>query len=279
MSFGSGKVVWLGSGETWRLRQYREVYHERFWTKLARYAGSGTVGRLTRLGTINMGRTYAAGKPIDVEAKLFGRDLQPLVSTARPEIKLTPPPDVVAATVPERLEMKPKPTQGEPSGYFTVRFELKQPGEYGLEVIIPETGDVLRTKFLVKEPLPEELENIRPDFDALWQLASRVTDLSERLKDKPEVWEKLKKLPQPASARRSSDDDVPRLYFDLSNAALIPDCLTAKREVKPSRGGYKDLWDEGFHIGNTQSELAWVLLLIVGLLSVEWLTRKLLKLA
>lgn len=35
---GKGKAVWLGSGETWRLRAYRESYHERFWTGLARYA-------------------------------------------------------------------------------------------------------------------------------------------------------------------------------------------------------------------------------------------------
>jgi hypothetical protein len=37
MSHGKGRVVWIGSGETWRLRQYSEAYHERFWTQLVRY--------------------------------------------------------------------------------------------------------------------------------------------------------------------------------------------------------------------------------------------------
>jgi RNA polymerase sigma factor (sigma-70 family) len=41
---GKGRVVWLGSGETWRLRQYRESYYERFWLELARYAAPGKPG-------------------------------------------------------------------------------------------------------------------------------------------------------------------------------------------------------------------------------------------
>jgi hypothetical protein len=35
---GKGRVVYLGSGETWRLRQYREAYHETFWRRLLTYA-------------------------------------------------------------------------------------------------------------------------------------------------------------------------------------------------------------------------------------------------
>jgi RNA polymerase sigma factor (sigma-70 family) len=35
---GKGKVIYLGSGETWRLRQCDEAYHERFWTQLLRFA-------------------------------------------------------------------------------------------------------------------------------------------------------------------------------------------------------------------------------------------------
>jgi hypothetical protein len=38
MARGKGRVVYLGSGETWRLRQYREAYHENFWRQLLAYA-------------------------------------------------------------------------------------------------------------------------------------------------------------------------------------------------------------------------------------------------
>jgi hypothetical protein len=38
MRRGKGRVVYLGSGETWRLRQCREAYHETFWRRLLAYA-------------------------------------------------------------------------------------------------------------------------------------------------------------------------------------------------------------------------------------------------
>jgi hypothetical protein len=41
MAAGKGRVVYLGSGEMWRLRQFREAFHERFWTQLARHAAGG----------------------------------------------------------------------------------------------------------------------------------------------------------------------------------------------------------------------------------------------
>jgi hypothetical protein len=41
MKVGRGRTIYLGSGETWRLRQYRENYPGRFWLQLARYAANG----------------------------------------------------------------------------------------------------------------------------------------------------------------------------------------------------------------------------------------------
>jgi hypothetical protein len=41
MSAGKGRVVYLSSGETWRVRQYRPAYHERFWLGLLNYSGAG----------------------------------------------------------------------------------------------------------------------------------------------------------------------------------------------------------------------------------------------
>jgi hypothetical protein len=40
MQPGLGKVVYLGSGETWRLRLYREAFHKRFWLQLLQYSGA-----------------------------------------------------------------------------------------------------------------------------------------------------------------------------------------------------------------------------------------------
>ena len=41
---GKGRVVYLGSGELWRLRACREAFHDRFWTNLIRYT-AGAPGK------------------------------------------------------------------------------------------------------------------------------------------------------------------------------------------------------------------------------------------
>ena len=42
MDYPQGKIVYIGSGEMRRLRGYKELFYERFWIKLARYASAGT---------------------------------------------------------------------------------------------------------------------------------------------------------------------------------------------------------------------------------------------
>ena len=85
------RVVWIGSGETWRLRQHREAYHERFWTKLARYAGARNQGRLNRRVALNMGRVYTANRPVDVEVKVEARGDEPAGRGGPPKLFVKPP--------------------------------------------------------------------------------------------------------------------------------------------------------------------------------------------
>src|SRR5262249_11149021 len=68
---GSGKSVLIGSDEMWRLRMYREQYHERFWLKLARFVGSGNLGRLQKYGESNIPERMTAGDKKRIEYKLF----------------------------------------------------------------------------------------------------------------------------------------------------------------------------------------------------------------
>jgi hypothetical protein len=35
--YGKGRVIYIGSGETWRLRLYRQDFYERFWKGLVNY--------------------------------------------------------------------------------------------------------------------------------------------------------------------------------------------------------------------------------------------------
>jgi hypothetical protein len=298
MPYGSGKVVYIGSGELWRLRQYREVFHERFWTKLARYAGSGNLTRLTRHGSLVMGREFTQGQYISVGARLFGRDLQPLSAASKPLAQIEAPRN---APTPMPVEFH---AQGNTEGWFQARFRITAPGDYRLNLQVPESGETLSRKFTVKESNPE-LDDTRPDFPALYQLASEATD---HLPQDKETQDELKKALEGTAARllkqvedqagdkakagqpaRSTDKQPTEklsasaalhFFFDLNSAYLIPKCVTTQSKVQRSRGPVRDLWDEGFTISSDPSvRMATVLLLVAGLLSVEWLTRKLLKLA
>jgi hypothetical protein len=305
MPYGSGKVVYIGSGEMWRLRQCREVFHERFWTKLARYAGSGSLSRLSRHGVLVMGREFTAGQLVHLEAQLWGRDGKPLSRNASPKIQLKPPSGVTMTTSVELKEKK----EDDWNGRFEGSFRVTAPGEYRLELQIPETGDTLLDRFTVKESNPE-LDNSRPDFTTLYRLASPAEEVLPRRTDKQDQDELKQALEGTAarllqhvedgtaapkrgaqSPRADSKDnleikesvadnkDMLRLLFDLGSASLIPKWLLADSKIHRSRGPTKDLWDQGFDVLDPSVRMATVLLVITVLLSIEWLTRKLLKLA
>jgi RNA polymerase sigma factor (sigma-70 family) len=75
LKYGKGRTVYLGSGETWRLRQFRADFHERFWSQLARYAAeanpaeAGKPGRPDGKGELD-GCSFL-GAPMPVAGKLY----------------------------------------------------------------------------------------------------------------------------------------------------------------------------------------------------------------
>jgi hypothetical protein len=181
-------------------------------------------------------------------------------------------------------------------GWFVGRFRLRSPGEYELQLKVPDPNDpkgetILDTetaKFTVTEANPE-LDDTTPDFDRMYRMASEADAVLLRMPD-AERTELLKRLRAPE--RRGSrpergelKDDKPRLYFDLKNAELIPSCMTSDVQKQTSRGKVEDLWDDGWVIYRFSDpkrppiKLSYVLAAAVGLLSVEWLIRKLLRLA
>jgi hypothetical protein len=87
--------------------------------------------------------------------------------------------------------------------------------------------------------------------------------------------------PAPGAKEMTSEERI-RLYFDLTNAELIPSCMITDSRTQRNRGATEDLWDGGFVIWPSEPEpikMSTVLAIIVGLLSIEWLCRKLLRLA
>lgn len=379
--WGKGKVMWIGSGETWRLRMYKEEYHERFWTKLLRDVGSQSINTMNRRITPNMSRYGVVNKFQSFEARFEDINGNPLKNTTKPPPKLivTPPqtpevkdrvliklqpkvegkedkdrelrdfdgkkatvvevfytpdaegnrlrklridniessPDRKAVKVidstkvevlPEEIAFRAKLGDRDDrlinqnnDGVFKVDYQPRRDGVHKMQVIYPDSPDNLYNHtFDVKESKPET-DNVKPDLEVLWELASPAKEVLK----KPDVSDETKKqlralLKRPdglarkdgeakkpdvrGDEERAAGDDSMRLLFDLSNSEIIPDCLTKKVNNIRNRGKVEDMWDKGmWEVENEQGEkkalMPWVLLLGVGLLSIEWLTRKLLRLA
>jgi hypothetical protein len=306
LKYDKGMVAWVGSAETYRLRQFRETFYERFWTKLGRRVSSGTRRVQTTRGVPVVGRLYTVGSYVTLKAQLFGPDSKPLPPSERPKLTLVPPgADGPRGT--RTLEMRDSPSAAEWAGYFQQRFQVTVPGEWRWEVAIPRSSESLKGKFTVQEANPE-LDNTRPDPAALVRVSGEVGELprlesgdAEQLRSRLRAMAPGGTLAKPAPG---DDGDALRLYFgDLSSASLIPGCVEAKRTLQRNRGKVEDLWDKGIDEVNLPGGLKWVsdglhavgdrvpslkgkpvllpvaFLAVVALLSVEWLCRKLLKLA
>jgi hypothetical protein len=284
------RVVWIGSAETWRLREYREAYHERFWTKMVRYAAAKSKGPVTKPIRLEAATVVSANRYMEVEAKIEGGDGQPLIKSARPAITLKLPAGVPETDIKQPILMMPRP--GARDGWFSARFLVKSPGIYEMTVTVPrqpgqESEASETAKFVVKEANPE-LDNTRPDYDRMYRMASEADDVLRRMGegDRNELKRRLQrpKLEQ-AKDGDAADiveirDDKMRLFFDLKNASLIPTCMVSDVQKQVSRGKHRDWWDAGTSLGGRLPfEISYVLLAVVGLLSTEWLTRKLLRLA
>src|SRR5262249_39013626 len=84
MKYGSGKSLYIGSGELWRLRAYKDGFHERLWIKMARYVAAGAIEQ-KKYGQFNMARTVPVGT-VNVEARIKGKDGSWLDMGKRPTV-------------------------------------------------------------------------------------------------------------------------------------------------------------------------------------------------
>jgi hypothetical protein len=275
----------------WRLRTYKEDWYTRFWIKLARYAGQGKAGKLQTYGDANIPERMVVGDKKRIEYRLRGIDRRflPRKSYTREsdkiKVKVIRPKDFDPKRDPQtpaEVLLSPKPNaRGDDDGWFMADFPIMTPGEYKFELKVPTTPEVIRTTVSVDRPNPE-LDNLRPDPNRLYRVASENERVFSRVSD--EAKRKLKELKGPQEEGESGGNkDGKRLYFDLESAELIPELMRTEVKKERTKGTSIDLWDKGWDTGwevfGEPFRFSWVMIIIVGLLSAEWLTRKLLKLA
>jgi len=269
MRYGSGKTFYMGSMEMWRLRPFKETYHERFWIKLARYVASSTIER-KKYGRFTLGRFYTTGT-VNFEAQLKGADLQPLPYDAKPTVVVKRPANFdpkLDPVTPESFEMRSKPNQ---PGWFTGAFKVRTPGDYEFKIPIPATAESISQRFTVRQPNPE-MDNVRNNFKELYRLSSDAGPVLAGLS--PDARLELERLLKPPADEDFKDQPEPgktsaKLFFNLKDAPAILRCL---KRVAPNRESTKgrliDLWDSGLGregmIDTEKSQVsAYYLLLIV----------------
>jgi hypothetical protein len=168
-------------------------------------------------------------------------------------------------------------------GYFQeaqlASVEKFPPGSWRVDVEIPSSSDTLHQKFLIRQSNPE-LDVTKPDVKALYVMASPLSDM--QVSDKS-LEANLARAAMPGAEGK-------RLAFkfgDDESLKLIPECFKPDVKTARNRGAVEDYWDKGIELPSWMTSwltdkpqrMGIMLLICVGLLSIEWLTRKLLKLA
>ncbi|HLA85846.1 MAG TPA: hypothetical protein VJL29_13735 [Thermoguttaceae bacterium] len=191
--YGSGRVIYFGSAEWWRLRGVDETYFETLYTKLLRHVSQGRLLRGSRRGAVLIDRDrYMLGATVEVRAQLTDARLEPLAGAGVPLEVYSP--DGTMQTV----TLSADPSR---AGSFAGRFSASAEGAWRLELPIPESANErLSRRIQVKMP---DLERETPErndpllarlaaktagryyvgFDAAFP-AGGAEGLIERLKDR-----------------------------------------------------------------------------------------------
>lgn len=154
--YGSGRVFFQASGEMWRLRSVDEAYFERYYTKLIRWVAQGRLLQDSKHGVLLVDKDRCLlGETISVQAILTDSQGQALAAR-----------EVVATLIqPDggRIQLTLKAVEGGArEGTFATQFTAVQEGDYRVE-LRPPHGEL--DELLVRETrvLAEELETKQPE--------------------------------------------------------------------------------------------------------------------
>lgn len=240
--YGSGRVAFQGGGEFWRLREVGEGCFDTYYTKLIRWAGQGRLLRDSDRGMLLVDKEQAVvGEQVMVRAVLRDAQFQPLIQTEANAKLLEPG----GRSSPLRLQPIPDPTQ---AGVYVGQFTTKKTGTYEVQLPIGSLADqvILSQQTVVRVPALEIQRPQRNDV-LLNELASRTGG---------KVWIGLDGL-QAAPAE--------------STAPSLAASIKARDQVN----FLPNAPDREFQ----QRLLGLLMALIAGALSLEWLTRRLSRLA
>lgn len=238
--YGSGRVFFQASGEMWRIRAVDENYFDQYYTKLLRGTSQGRLSRDSRRGVLLVDKDRGLlGDQFTVRALLRNAQLQPLTDLEVSGVLVAPD----GKRTPLRLrQLKEGTRPGMFGGEFTAMLE----GDYRVELRPPgaNVDELLSRELKVRVPA---LEIERPE------------------RNDPVL--------------RDLADKTGGAYFVGIDAALNRDGRGSSifQVLEPQ--------DQTSYLPGTPDRdferhlMGWLMGLICGVLSVEWLIRRLSKLA
>lgn len=258
--YGSGRVAFQGSGEMWRLRDLGEEYFDTYYTKLVRWAGQGRLLRDSDRGMLLLDKEQAiVGEQIMVRAVLRDAQFQPLVITDV-SAKLIDPSGRTTT-----LPLAPIPDPSQP-GVYIGQFFAKATGNYTVQLPVGGLSDqVLLTQQVVVRVPAVEIQRPQRNDPVLTEIANRTggrywIGIDTLLGDGVSATSN-----QPTRESDGSSEKGVSMTQGISNAIPSRDQTnflpgTPDREFQQRLMGLLMAW-------------------IVGCLSLEWLIRRMSKLA
>ncbi|MEM9826876.1 MAG: vWA domain-containing protein [Planctomycetota bacterium] len=222
--YGSGRTFFIASGELWRLRGEDEAYFDRFYTKLVRWVSEGRLLRDSNRGVFLVDNARAmVGDTINLRAVLTNDQFEPL---DEPEVSVR-----VLAPVgaPGKRELTLRPLEGEPRpGTYGGQYTVRKEGSYEFLLAIGDAlnEEELRQTVQVRLPTVEQ-ERPRRNDELLTKMA-KSTGGSLFVLDRPAdiAWTKQVNdsiVPQPQTTVLPGTPDID--FSTRRNATLM--CLIA----------------------------------------------------
>jgi hypothetical protein len=235
--YGAGQVLYIGSGEFWRLRALDPAYFEVLFTKLVRQVSQGRLLRGSSRGTLLVDRDrYELGETVVLRGRLSDERHDPLMIESVAAQIVRPDGDT------ETVKLQADTQQ---PGMYVGQFVVRQEGTYQVALPVPGSDEEPFSKFIqVRVP---DLERVHPERNE-----ALLTSI----------------------AKDTGGHYYPRLelaaYGD-SETLPLGQAIPSRAEVKLLKGAP----DKEF----AQSQMTWLMGVIAGALFIEWIIRRLNRLA
>lgn len=154
--YGAGRVFFQASGEMWRVRAIDDQYFQQYYTKLIRWAAQGRLLRDSKHGMLLVDKERCLiGDHLAVSALLFDSQHQPL-EVESVTASLAHPDGNRTELVLKRV------TDATRGGMYAAQFTAKREGDYRVELIPPDSPDQELLTRQVRARVPA-LETERPE--------------------------------------------------------------------------------------------------------------------